>query len=229
MLGGDMNPKQRAAEAALKYLVSDMVVGLGTGSTAEYFLQALASQIKSGALKNIVGIPTSRQTERRAQHLGIPIGSFAQNARIAVTVDGADEVGPNLNLIKGMGGALLREKVVAQNSDKMVVIVDASKEVRQLGTKSALPVEVTQFGFETQDAFLRSLGCEPTLRRSADGTTFVTDNANYIYDCKFARIDDPRDLERTLKARAGVVEVGLFVGIAKAALIADETKVREIT
>src|SRR5947208_902700 len=142
MLDETMNPKQRAAEAALQFIQSDMVVGLGTGSTADYFLQALSAAIKSGALTNIIGIPTSRQSERRAQHLGIPLAGFAQHPRITVTIDGANEVGPNLNLIKGLGGAMLREKIVAQNSDKLVIIADSSKVVSVLGTRSALPVEV---------------------------------------------------------------------------------------
>jgi ribose 5-phosphate isomerase A len=193
----------------------------------DYFLQALAAAIKSRGLQDIRGVPTSRQSERRAQHLGIPLSTFAQTSHIAVTVDGADEIDPSLNLIKGLGGALLREKVVAQNSDKVVIIADASKQVQQLGTKSALPVEVAQFGFETQEAFLRTLGCEPILRRGNDGTVYVTDNGNYIYDCRFARIDAPEALQRRLRERAGVVEVGLFLGIAKVALIADENGVRE--
>src|SRR5262249_8009327 len=155
------------------------------------------------------------------------IGSFAQNPRIAVTIDGADEVAPDLNLIKGLGGALLREKVVAQNSDAMVVIVDSSKAGSALGTNGPLPVEVAQLGCETQERFLRSLGCEPVLRRGADGTVFVTDNGNFIYDCLFKGITDAKALQDALKLRAGVVETGLFIGIAKAALIADETHVRE--
>src|SRR5262245_50571885 len=228
MLVHAMNPKQRAAEAALKFLANDMVVGLGTGSTADYFLQALGAAIKSGTLRGIVGIPTSRQTERRAAHLGIPLSNFAGTPQIAVTVDGADEVGPKLNLIKGLGGALLREKVVAQNSQKLVIIADSSKQVPTLGTKSALPVEVAQFGFETQEPFFRGLGCDPVLRRGTDGAVFVTDNGNYIFDCRFPRIDDPPALEAKLKHRAGVVEVGLFVGIAKVALIADDSSVREL-
>jgi ribose 5-phosphate isomerase A len=224
-----MTPKQRAAEAAMRFIKSNMVVGLGTGSTTDFFLQALGGAIRSGSLSGIIGIPTSRQSERRAQHLGIPLGSFAQAPKIDVAVDGADEVGPGLNLIKGLGGALLREKIVAQNSATLVIIADASKRVEILGSKGPLPVEVAQFGFETQEEFLRSLGCQPVLRKSADGTTFVTDNGNVIYDCFFPRIDDPAALETSLKRRAGVVECGLFVGIAKLALIADESGVQELT
>src|SRR5436190_6935200 len=176
-----MNAKQRAAEAAIDFLDHDMVVGLGTGSTADYFLVALGQAIRSGRLRNVRGIPTSKQSERRATELGIPLTNFTESPRAAVTIDGADEVGPALNLIKGLGGALLREKVVAQNSDKLIIIADTGKEVAVLGTKSALPIEVAIFGSETQTDFLRSLGARPTLRM-ADGKPYITDNGNHIYD-----------------------------------------------
>jgi len=224
-----MAPKQRAAEAAMRFIRSNTVVGLGTGSTADYFLQALGSAIRAGALSGIVGIPTSRQSERRAQHLGIPLGTFALAKRIDVTIDGADEVAPGLTLIKGLGGALLREKIVAQNSAKLVIVADSSKRVDVLGTKGPLPVEVAQFGFETQEEFLRSLGCQPVLRKTADGATFVTDNGNVIYDCFFPRINEPSALDALLKRRAGIVESGLFIGIASVALLADESGVQELT
>jgi ribose 5-phosphate isomerase A len=165
-------------------------------------------------------VPTSRQSERRAIELGVPLTSFAQVQQIDITVDGADEVGPNLNLIKGLGGALLREKIVAQNSKRLVIVADASKVVTALGTKSPLPVEVTMFGHEVQAAFLRGLGCTPMLRMS-EGKPFVTDNGNYIYDCRFSRIDDPLALQQQLASRAGIVESGLFIGLAKLALIAN--------
>ncbi|HEX3356059.1 MAG TPA: ribose-5-phosphate isomerase RpiA [Tepidisphaeraceae bacterium] len=224
-----MTAKQLAGQAALRFIHSDMLIGLGTGSTADCFLVALAEAIKSGKLKGIRGIPTSQKSDARARELGIPVVGFAQNPRASITVDGADEVGPDLNLIKGLGGALLREKVVAQNSDKLVIIADAGKEVPVLGTKSALPIEVTIFGHETQPAFFRSLGCEPTIRPNADGTPFITDNGNYIFDCRFPSIPDPVALESTLMHRAGIVETGLFIGIAKVALIADGEGVRERT
>src|SRR5215212_5264666 len=137
-----MSPKQRAAEAAMKYVKSGMVVGLGTGSTADLFLQALAAALKDGRVRDVRGVPTSRQSERRAQHLGIPLATLADCPHPDVTIDGADEVAPNLDLIKGLGGALLREKIVAQNSKKLVIIADASKAVDVLGTKSPVPVEV---------------------------------------------------------------------------------------
>jgi ribose 5-phosphate isomerase A len=217
-----MNPKQRAAEAAVSLLQSDQVVGLGTGSTADFFLVALSEALKSGRLKNVRGIPTSIQSERRAIELGIPLISFSQNPFADITVDGADEISSQLDLIKGLGGALLREKIVAQNSRKLVIIADASKDVQALGTKSPLPVEVAQFAHELQEPFLRSLGSEPTLRRKTDGSIYVTDNSNFIYDCKFPKIERPDQLEQSLKKRAGIVESGLFVHMAHTVLIGDD-------
>jgi ribose 5-phosphate isomerase A len=221
-----MTPKQRAAEAAISFLKDGMVVGLGTGSTADYFLQALAGAIRDKKLRDIRGVPTSKQSQRRAEHLGIPLVNLAQHPLLDVTVDGADEVDPHMNLIKGLGGALLREKIVAQNSKLMIVIADTSKAVSALGTKSPLPVEVTVFGHELQEGFLRSLGANPVLRKTTDAI-YTTDNGNYIYDCHFERIEKPADLEHKLKQRAGIVETGLFIGMAKVALIADENKVEE--
>jgi ribose 5-phosphate isomerase A len=146
-----------------------------------------------------------------------------------VTVDGADEVAPHLELIKGLGGALLREKIVAQNSRKLVIIADEGKVVDRLGTQAPLPVEVAQFGYETQEAFLRLLGAEPKLRIGPAGTAFVTDNGNFIYDCHFAGgIKAPREVEAAMKRRAGIVESGLFLGMAAVAIIGSESGVREM-
>jgi ribose 5-phosphate isomerase A len=223
-----MTPKRRAAEAALKFVESGMVVGLGTGSTADEFLQALAAALASGKLRDIRGIPTSQQSEARARQLGIPIVTLAQCRQAQITIDGADEVAPDLDLIKGLGGALLREKLVAQNSAKLVIIADASKAVSRLGTHSMLPVEIVQFAHEVHEPFIRSLGAIPTLRRTAAGEPFVTDNSNYIYDCRFpSGIDQPHEVERTLISRAGIVETGLFLGMASVALIADDQQVEE--
>ncbi|MDB5297004.1 MAG: ribose 5-phosphate isomerase [Phycisphaerales bacterium] len=225
-----MNPKQRAADAALKYVESGMVVGLGTGSTADQFLRALAAAIAAGTLTGIRGVPTSLQSERRARELGIPLSTLAETPRPDVTVDGADEVDPNLDLIKGLGGALLREKIVAQNSAKLVIIADAGKVVERLGTRAMLPVEVVTFAHEVQVPFLRNLGAEPVLRVAADGSPFVTDNGNHIYDCRFPDgIADPQRVEQSLKRRAGIVETGLFLGIAAVAFVADEDHAEECT
>lgn len=223
-----MSPKQRVGEACIGHLRSGMVVGLGTGSTADFFLQSLAAAIRSGQLTGIRGVPTSRKSEQRALHLGIPLTTLAETPQIDVTIDGADEIAPGLMLIKGLGGALLREKIVAQNSRTMIVIADAGKESPKLGLKSPLPIEVIPFAHEASARFLASLGCEPVLRRGTDGAVFVTDNGNHIYDCRFAEgIADPAALQAKLVDRAGIVETGLFLGIGKLALIADETGVRE--
>src|SRR5688500_13203024 len=150
-----MNPKQRAAEAAMAYVKDGMIVGLGTGSTSDQFHVALARALKEGRVRDIRGVPTSARAERHAVQLGIPVATLSECPRPDVTVDGADEVDPQLRLIKGLGGALLREKIVAQNSGTMVVIADAGKVVPKLGTKSPLPVEVTPFAHETHEAFFR--------------------------------------------------------------------------
>jgi ribose 5-phosphate isomerase A len=222
-----MNPKQRAARAALPHLRSGMVVGLGTGSTADYFLQALSWSMESGKLRDIRGVPTSKISEQRAQYLGIPLVTLEECPEPDVTVDGADEIAPNLDLIKGLGGALLREKIVAQASKRLIVIADSSKTVPYLGAHFPLPVEVTPFAHRCCQTYLNSLGATATLRM-VDGAIFVTDNGNYIYDCKFDRIDDPHGLERALRQHAGIVESGLFLGMADLALVANDRTVDEI-
>ena len=224
-----MDPKQRAALAAVEMLTSGMVVGLGTGSTAEYFIRALGEAIRSGRLKDIRGVPTSNRSAQLARELSIPLVSLAQVDQIDVDVDGADEIDPKLDLIKGLGGALLREKIIAQNSRRMIVIADESKRVDVLGSRAPLPVEVVQFEHEAQARFLRTLGCTPTLRTGADGKPFVTDNGNVLYDCRFARIQDAEALQAALKQRAGIVESGLFLHIADAAIIADADGVEILT
>jgi ribose 5-phosphate isomerase A len=222
-----MNPKQRAAEAALSYLQNGMRIGIGTGSTAERFIDALAAALKSGKLRDIVGVPTSRQSERQAAELGIPLATLAQCPRLDLTVDGADEIDPNLDLIKGLGGALLREKIVAQNSARLIIIADGSKLVSRLGEHAPLPVEVAMFGHEAQVEFLASLGCKPVIRRGGDQQPFVTDNGNYIYDCRFVGgiTGDLRALQQRLRSRAGVVESGLFLGMAQVAIVGSEAGV----
>ncbi|HEY8667409.1 MAG TPA: ribose-5-phosphate isomerase RpiA [Tepidisphaeraceae bacterium] len=223
-----MNAKQRAAKAAISFVESGMVVGLGTGSTADFFLVALAGAVRDGRLREIRGIPTSRQSQMRAEELGIPLIELDAANRPDITIDGADEVDGNLNLIKGLGGALLREKIVAQNSGKLVIIADESKVVKMLGTKSALPVEVAVFAYAAQEEFLRSLGCAAVLRKNPAGCPFLTDNGNYILDCRFTGIADPAELQGKLKARAGIVETGLFLDMAEVAIIGSESGVREM-
>jgi len=216
-----MNPKERAGESAVGYIKDGMVVGLGHGSTAKYFIDSLGAALREGRLNGIKGIPTSERSGEQARQLGIPLTTFAESPVVDVTVDGADEVGPGLNLIKGLGGALLREKLVAQNSRKLVIIIgDDAKRVHMLGTTVPLPVEVTRFSHEASEHFLRGLGCVPALRKGADGSPFVTDNGNYIYDCRFPKIDDPKSLEEKLAHRAGIVETGLFINMADVVLLA---------
>jgi ribose 5-phosphate isomerase A len=227
-----MNPKQRAAEAAIQYVRSGTAIGLGTGSTADYFLVALAEALRSGRLTNVRGVPTSEQTQRRARELNIPTIELADaSAPLDVTVDGADEVADNLDLIKGLGGALLREKIVAQNSARLIIIADQGKRVSRLGSKAAVPVEVIPFAHEAQARFLRSLGCEPILRTRPGGGSFVTDNGNVVYDCRFASvgIPDPAALEAALNRRAGVVGSGLFLGMAMIALIGSDDGVQTLS
>jgi ribose 5-phosphate isomerase A len=224
-----MESKKRAAVAALAYVKDGMVVGLGTGSTSRHFHEALGTAIREGKLRDIKGVPTSEWAADFARQQGVQLTTLAQNPQPDVTVDGADEIDPQMNLIKGLGGALLREKIVAASSRRMVVIADSSKVVQKLGATQPLPIEVTPFGHETHVEFFRSLGAEPTLRQDKKkGGTFVTDNANYIYDVRFpSGIPDAVALERKLKGRAGIVETGLFIGIAAVAFIADENNVEE--
>ena len=224
-----LSPKHRAARAALSHVHSGMIVGLGTGSTAEAFLTELAAALRNGQLKDIRGVPTSRNSENRARKLGIPLSTLGDTPLCDVTVDGADEIAPNLDLIKGLGGALLREKIVAQNSKKLVIIADEAKVVPHLGARAPLPVEVAQFGYETHEAFLRTLGADPKLRTSPGGMVFVTDNGNYIYDCHFPQgIKDPRAIEMKLEDRAGIVDCGFFLALATTALIGTDSTVKEM-
>ena len=220
--------KQRAADAALALIGPGMVVGLGSGSTAALFIAALGRAVRAGTLSGVRGIPTSEASDRLARDAGIELIDFRQAARCDLTVDGADEVAPDLGLVKGLGGALLREKVVAQNSGRLVIIADAGKRVDRLGTHSPLPVEVTKFGLPATLRFLESLGCSPAVRGGSE--PYLTDNGNLICDCRFeGGIGDPADLAAALSGRAGVVEHGLFLGLAERALIAGPGGVEELT
>jgi ribose 5-phosphate isomerase A len=173
-------------------------------------------------------VPTSVASERLARELDIPLVALKDHPQLDVVIDGADEIDPNLNLIKGLGGALLREKIIAQSARQMIVIADEGKIVEVLGTKSPLPVEVAAFSHEVHAAQFQKLGAEPTLRRKADGSIYMTDNGNYLYDCKFAAIHDPRALQSAIRERAGVVDTGLFIGLATVAIIGTDAGVRQI-
>jgi ribose 5-phosphate isomerase A len=196
-----------------------MVVGLGTGSTAVWAIRAIGDALRKGRLHEIAAIPTSVASEREARDAGIPIVTLADRPVVDLTIDGADEVDPHLDLIKGHGGALLREKVVAQASRREVIVVDESKPSPQLGSRVSLPVEVLRFACRPELEYLESVGATVALRRD-DAGPFVTDEGNWILDCEFGPIDDPPRLSALLHERAGIVEHGLFLGLADDVLIA---------
>ena len=220
--------KKQAGERAAALITSGMVVGLGTGSTAIFATRRLGELLASGALSDVVGFPTSRATAAEAQRLSIPLLSDELPRAIDLTIDGADEVDPALNLIKGGGGALFREKIVAQASRRVVIVVDESKLSAALGTKHVLPVEVSRFGWQSQLRFLESLGGKPAVRKGQDGKPYETDQGNWILDCAFGPIADPERLAARLAARAGIIEHGLFCGIASQVIVAGESGIREV-
>jgi ribose 5-phosphate isomerase A len=214
--------KQEAAVRAVEFVESGMVVGLGGGSTAALAIQRLAELLRQGRLRDVVGIPCSTGVGEMAEQLGIRLTTLEDCAAIDLTIDGADEVDPELNLIKGGGGCLLYEKIVAQASRREIIVVDASKPSPRLGTKWALPVEVIPFGWGAQRRFLEGLGAQVTVRHTADGEPFRTDEGNLILDCAFGPIADPFALARELDARTGIVEHGLFLGMTTDLLVAGD-------
>jgi ribose 5-phosphate isomerase A len=219
--------KRAAAERAVEFVANGMIVGLGTGSTAAFVIQRLAARIAQGL--SVVAIPTSEHTAQAAGRLGIPLASFAQHRRLDLAIDGADEVErASLNLIKGHGGALLREKIVAAAAERFIVVVDDEKLVERLGAQAPIPVEVVQFGWQVTAAALEKLGGNPELRHT-DGRTFVTDGGNFILDCHFGLIDDPERIERLINMTVGVVENGLFIGRSSAVVVASEQGVEVMT
>lgn len=223
----DLNElKRQAGIYAADQVQSGMVVGLGHGSTAIHAVRRIAERIQSGELRDILGIPCSAQVEADARALGIPLTTLEQHSVIDLTIDGADEVDPNLELIKGGGGALTREKIVAQASQQEIIIVDHSKLVPALGTGWAIPIEVIPFGYGSQQAFLEDLGASVKVRQKADGSTFITDQGNIILDARFGPLPDPAALATLLKARTGIVEHGLFIGIASQVIVADTAGIR---
>ena len=227
---GSEDLKRAAAERSVEYVQSGTTIGLGTGSTVRYLLEALAARLASGALQDVAAVPTSEDTASRCRALGIPVTTLDDAPELALTIDGADEVGPRLDLIKGMGGAFLREKLVVRASRRFSVIADESKRVRRLGTRAPLPVEVIPFGWTTHQGFLERLGATPVLRRCAGGAPFVSDGGHYVLDCRFPRgIADPRRVARALAARSGIVEDGLFLGLADRAILAGASGIRELT
>ena len=222
--------KRAVGVAAAELVDSGMRLGLGSGSTVAHLLVALSERLNGGALVDVVGVPTSLRTAQEARELGIPLTSLTETPALDLTIDGADEVDPELNLIKGLGGALLREKMVAQASERLAIMVDQSKMVAALGTRVPLPVEVVQFGWENHGPFLNSLGADPVLRVGPYGEATVTDNGNYILDCHFpAGIGDAESLDLAIRARAGVVESGLFLGMATEVLVSGPAGVTTLS
>jgi ribose 5-phosphate isomerase A len=219
--------KQAAAEAAAALVENGMFVGLGSGSTAAFAIAALGRRMRAG-LRIAAAIATSERSDAQARALGIPMTSFAERQRLDLTIDGADEVAHGtLHLIKGHGGALLREKIVASASARLVIVADDSKLVDRLGT--FVPVEVVTFGWQTTQRRLEELGAAVTPRLAGDGKLFVTDGGNITLDCRFGTIDDPAALERSITTLVGVIDCGLFVGLATQVILAGDSGIRHLT
>ena len=222
--------KQQAANRAVEAVESGMVVGLGHGSTAIWALRGIAERLRDRRLEKILGVPCSKQVESDAKALSIPLTTLEAHPVVDLTIDGADEVSPNLDLIKGGGGALLREKVVAQVSRRQTIIVDESKFVPALGTNWAVPVEVLPFGLRTVADYVESLGAKVAVRKASPhgAALFQTDQGNLVLDCHFGAIADPATLARQLDERAAVIAHGLFVGLATDVVIAGAEGVRHL-
>ena len=219
--------KREAARCALDQVRNGMLLGLGSGSTADHFVELLGERVQAGQLSGICGVPTSEKTARRARELGIPLSSLAQSHHLDLAVDGADEVDPDLNLIKGLGKALLREKIVEIHAPRFLVIVDETKLSPRLGTRSPLPVELVPYEVEATRRWLETLGCRAELWLDEAGTAYVTDNGNYLARCWFPEgIADPHALARRLADRPGVVEHGLFLGMATTVIVAGASGIQ---
>ena len=220
--------KQEAAEFAVQFVQAGMTVGLGTGTTAIFATRRLAELFHGGKLDGIVAFATSKAVWQEAVKLGVPMMTEDLPRELDVTIDGADEVDPQLNLIKGGGGALLREKIVAQASGREIIIVDESKLSPQLGTKWPVPVEVLPYGWQSQARYLTSLGAEVNVRETPEGREFRTDQDNMILDCRFGPIGDLEGLAQLLAARAGIVEHGLFLNLAQDVIVAGAEGIRHL-
>jgi ribose 5-phosphate isomerase A len=217
--------KEAAARASLGFIKQGQIVGIGSGSTVAHFIRLLGEQVKMGL--RLRGIPTSEHSRQEAARLGISLTTLDECQEIDVTVDGADEVDPQLRLIKGGGGALLREKIVASVSKRLVIIADSTKRVPVLG-RFPLPVEVIKFAQAVVKTKIEAMGAQVSLRPAANGDPYVTDENNHILDCRFGKIDDPDRLARQLSDMPGVVEHGLFIGMASVVLVAEASKVVEL-
>ena len=220
--------KRQAAEYAVRYVESGMAVGLGTGSTAIFAVRKIGELLRDNTLKNIVAFATSQVTAQEALRLNIPMLSDDLPRSLDVTIDGADEVDPQLNLIKGGGGALLREKLVAQNTTREIIVVDESKLSPCLGTHHVLPVEVLPFGWLAAARYLQSLGAKYVVRQAADGKEYRTDQGNMILDCDFGQIANAPRLADQLNRQAGIVEHGLFIGLTQLVIVSSTAGIREL-
>ncbi|HWP45379.1 MAG TPA: ribose-5-phosphate isomerase RpiA [Blastocatellia bacterium] len=214
--------KKRAAERAVEYVEEGQVVGLGTGSTTRFAIEAIGRRVKEGL--RITGVPTSKDSDALARELGIPLVDLNDIEKIDITIDGSDEIDSRFDMIKGGGGAMTREKLVALASRTRIIVVDEPKLVSSLGQTRPLPVEVLPFAWRMSARCLSELGCKPVLRSSGEAA-FVTDNGNYILDCEFGPIEDPPSMEKRIKLIPGVVESGLFIAIADSVIIAFDDRV----
>ena len=221
-----MTLKEQAAVAAAGLVESGMLLGLGTGSTAALVVKELGRRLRDGEIRDICGVPTSEATARLSHAEGIPLLTLDKAPALDLTIDGADEIDPAWNLVKGAGGSLLREKIVAQISRAEAIVADDGKMVARLGDRMPLPLEVVPFGWNTHLDFLRELGGDPVLRRSSDGAPCVTDEGNWTIDCRFSgetgrrMLESPAALDEILRSRAGIIETGFFLGLATILVIA---------
>ena len=221
--------RNKAAIEAVKNVESGMVLGLGTGLTANFAMREISRLLKNGSLKDIAGIPSSNQTEELALELGIPLITLEQKSEIDLNIDGADEVDPELNLIKGGGGALLREKIIAQSSKRNIIVVDEQKMSEKLGTKWAVPVQIMEFAYKPVAKFIEGLGATVILRKNQNGQPFKTDQGNIIIDCNFGQIKNLDELNQVLNSKAGIIEHGLFIGIADEVIVGKSETVEILT
>lgn len=222
-----MNLKMQAAQYALDYVHPGMILGLGSGSTTAYFIDLLGKRHQTGSLEGIQVVPTSKTTAKQARAWGIPVTTLSENPVLDVAVDGADEVDPKLNLIKGLGRALLREKVVEFRSQRLIIIVDENKLVSCLGEKVPLPVEIIKFEAQAHMSWLETLGCNTEQFLEDNGSPVVTDNGNYLVGCYFENgIAEPHQLARVLADQPGIVEHGLFLDVASQVIVAGQAGIR---
>ena len=218
--------KRLAAEKACEYIEDEMILGLGTGSTVDYALRKIGKMVNEGL--KIKGIPTSFRTKKIAKEEKIPLTSLEENPEIDLTIDGADEVDSELRLIKGGGGALTREKMIAYYSKKVIIVIDETKVVKMLGIDFSLPVEVVKFGWTLTKEKLKEINCKVDLRKIMNNP-YITDNSNYILDCEFDRIKEPEQLEIDINNIPGVVENGLFIGLADEVIVGSKQGIKTLS